>query len=95
MDALALALASTLAKLDTFNLTKIYSMDKAGLQYRTSPDHSLSSHHLEGCRQGKERLSVAICANGDGKNTLSLWIIDRLGNLAAIKTLIWTGQSYI
>ena len=39
------------------------------------PDHSLSSRQLEGRKQGNERLSAVIYANGDGSDKLPLWII--------------------
>jgi hypothetical protein len=43
-------------------------------------DNSLASKQLEGRKQNKERITFAICCNGDGSNRLSLWVIGKYKN---------------
>ncbi|GKF59962.1 CENP-B homolog protein 2-like protein, partial [Tanacetum coccineum] len=53
----------------------IFNMDETGLFFRLQPDHSLATMQLEGKKQDKERLTVAICCNEDGSEKLPLWIM--------------------
>ncbi|GJS17954.1 retrovirus-related pol polyprotein from transposon TNT 1-94 [Tanacetum coccineum] len=48
---------------------------RASLFFRLQPDHSLATMQLEGKKQDKERLTVAICCNEDGSEKLPLRII--------------------
>ncbi len=50
-------------------------------------DNSLASKQLEGCKQNKERITLAICCNGDGSNRLPLWVIGKYKNLRCFKNI--------
>ncbi|GJT63784.1 CENP-B homolog protein 2-like protein [Tanacetum coccineum] len=64
-------------KVDQFEMKDIFNMDETGLFFRLQPDHSLATMQLEGKKQDKERLTVAICCNEDGSEKLPLWIIGK------------------
>ncbi|KAL6578726.1 hypothetical protein OROMI_008942 [Orobanche minor] len=46
------------------------------LFYRLEADHSLATKHLEGRKKDKERITVAVCCNGDGSDKVPLWVIE-------------------
>jgi hypothetical protein len=50
-------------------------------------DNSLASKQLEGCKQNKEWITLAICCNGDGSDRLSLWVIGKYKNPCCFKNI--------
>ncbi|CAI5713874.1 unnamed protein product [Hyaloperonospora brassicae] len=68
------------AQLDQYNAADIYNMDETGLFYRMQVDSSLSTHQLEGPKQSKERITMAICSNTDGFDEFPLWVIGKFLN---------------
>ena len=48
-------------------------------------DHSLVTKQLEGRKQSKERITLAVCVNGDGSNKLPLLVIGKYKNLRCFK----------
>src|SRR5437868_4977465 len=50
-------------------------------------DNSLATQQLEGCKQSKERITVAVCCNGDGSHKLPLWIIGKYANPRCFKNI--------
>lgn len=75
------------AKLDQFHWRDIYNMDETGLFYRLQADHSLATKQLEGRKKDKERLTVAVCCNGDGSDKVPLWIIGKYANPRCFKNV--------
>ncbi|GKB36044.1 CENP-B homolog protein 2-like protein [Tanacetum coccineum] len=67
--------------LEKFSMNGFFNSRKCeydrGLFFRLQPDHSLATMQLEGKKQDKERLTVAICCNEDGSEKLPLWIIGK------------------
>jgi hypothetical protein len=63
--------------LDQYSWGDIYNMDETGLFFRMQADHSLANKLLEGRKQEKERLTVVVCANGDGSHKLPLYVIGK------------------
>jgi hypothetical protein len=55
----------------------IYNMDETGLFYRMEPDITLATQQLAGKKKNKERLSVALCCNGDGSHKMKPLVIGR------------------
>ena len=55
--------------------------------FRLQPDHSLATMQLEGKKQDKERLTVAICCNEDGSEKLPLWIIGKYAKPRCFKNV--------
>ncbi|XP_074327476.1 uncharacterized protein LOC141665387 [Apium graveolens] len=45
-------------------------MDETGLFYRLEVDHSLATKQLEGRKKDKERITIAVCCNGDGSDKM-------------------------
>ncbi len=74
------ALPELRSKLDNYVWKDIYNMDETGLFFRMQADHSLATKQLEGKKQSKERITVAVCANGDGTDKVPLWIIGKYEN---------------
>ncbi|GJX25096.1 CENP-B homolog protein 2-like protein [Tanacetum coccineum] len=62
-------------------------MDENWLFFRLQPDHSLATMQLEGKKQDKERLTVAICCNEDGSEKLPLWIIGKYAKPRCFKNV--------
>jgi hypothetical protein len=50
-------------------------------------DNSLASKQLEGRKQNKERITLAICYNGDGSKRLPLWVIGKYNNPRCFKNI--------
>jgi len=50
-------------------------------------DNSFASKQLEGRKQNKERITFAICCNGDGNDRLPLWVIGKYKNLRCFKNI--------
>jgi hypothetical protein len=55
----------------------IYNMDETGLFFRMEPDTTLATQQLAGKKKNKERLSVALCCNGDGSHKLKPLVIGK------------------
>ncbi|GJX71359.1 CENP-B homolog protein 2-like protein [Tanacetum coccineum] len=70
MEGMEDKLKSIRDKVDQFEMKDIFNMDETGLFFRLQPDHSLATMQLEGKKQDKERLTVAICCNEDGSEKL-------------------------
>ncbi len=50
-------------------------------------DNSLVSKQLKGRKQSKERLTLALCCNGDGSDKLPLWVISKFKNPRCFKNI--------
>jgi hypothetical protein len=50
-------------------------------------DNSLATKQLEGRKQSKERLTLALCCNGDGSDKLPLWVIGKFKNPRCFKNI--------
>jgi len=50
-------------------------------------DNSRATKQLEGCKQNKERLTLALCCNGDGFDKLPLWVIGKYKNPCCFKNV--------
>nr|GEV38910.1 UvrD-like helicase, ATP-binding domain, P-loop containing nucleoside triphosphate hydrolase [Tanacetum cinerariifolium] len=81
-------------KVDQFEMKDIFNMDETGLFFRLQPDHSLATMQLEGKKQDKERLTVAICCNEDGSEKLPLWIIRKYAKLRCFKNVNLNSLNY-
>jgi len=75
------------ALLNNFNWEDIYNMDETGLCYMMSGDAALSTRQLEGRKKYKQRLSIAVCCNGDGTDKLPLWVIGNAENPRCFKNI--------
>jgi len=71
--------------LNQYEWKDIYNMDETGLFYRLPADRSLATKQLEGTKKSKERLTVAVCTNGDGSHKLPCWIIGKYQNPRCFK----------
>ncbi|XP_065874733.1 CENP-B homolog protein 2-like [Euphorbia lathyris] len=74
-------------ELDKWPLKDIYNMDETGLFYRMQADNSLATKQLEGRKQNKERITIAICCNTDGSDKLPLWVIGKFLNPRCFKNI--------
>ncbi|XP_055806878.1 CENP-B homolog protein 2-like [Solanum dulcamara] len=72
MENIENELPSIRSKLDQFELKDIYNMDKTGLFYRLKADYSLATKQLEGRKKDKEKITLALCCNGDGSDKVPL-----------------------
>ncbi|XP_076903200.1 CENP-B homolog protein 2-like [Bidens hawaiensis] len=77
MEGMEDKLKSIRDKVDQFKMKDIFNMNETSLFFRLQPDHSLATMQLEGKKQDKERLTVAICCNEDGSEKLPLWIFGK------------------
>ncbi len=50
-------------------------------------DNSLTTKQLEGRKQNKEWLTLAVCRNGDGSDKLPLWVIGKYKNPRCFKNV--------
>ncbi|XP_022019750.1 CENP-B homolog protein 2-like [Helianthus annuus] len=87
MEGMEDKLKSIRDKVDQFEMKDIFNMDETGLFFRLQPDHSLATMQLEGKKQDKERLTVAICYNEDGSEKLPLWIIGKYAKPRCFKNV--------
>jgi len=71
--------------LDGYPLKDIYNMDETGLFYMLSGDTGLATKQLEGKKKMKQRLSIAICCNGDGTDKLPLLVVGKSANPRCFK----------
>ena len=85
MEALSARLPEIRKTLDEYALNDIYNMDETGLFYRMQADNSLATRQLEGRKQNKERITIAICCNADGSDKLLLWVIGKSFNPRCFK----------
>ena len=72
MEALSARLPEIRKTLDEYALNDIYNMDETGLFYRMQANISLATRQLEGRKQNKEQITIAICCNADGSDKLPL-----------------------
>ena len=80
MEALSIRLPEIRKTLDENTLEDIYNMDETELFYRMQADNSLATRQLEGRKQNKERITIAICCNADGLDKMLLWVIGKSFN---------------
>ncbi len=50
-------------------------------------DNSLATKRLEGKKQSKERLTLALCCNDDDSDKLLVWVIGKLKNPRCFKNI--------
>lgn len=62
-------------------------MDETGLFYRMQPDRVLATKQLEGKKKDKERMTVALCTNGDGSDMLPPLVIGKYENPRCFKNV--------
>jgi hypothetical protein len=55
--------------------------------FQFQADNSLATKQLEGCKQNKERLTLALCCNGDSSDKLPLWVIEKYKNPCCFKNV--------
>ena len=53
----------------------IFNCDETSLYWRLTPDRSLSSQDLPGCKKEKSRISALFCCNSDASECLPIWFI--------------------
>src|SRR6266480_3553780 len=51
---------------DLYQMADIFNMDEIALNYRASPDNSLSFEVVPGSKLKKERITICFCYNADG-----------------------------
>ncbi|KAL4339691.1 hypothetical protein GQ457_08G036670 [Hibiscus cannabinus] len=74
-------------KLNQFSKNDVFNLDETGLFYRLQADHSLATKQLEGRKQDKERLTIAICCNEDGSEKIPLWVIGKYAKPRCFKSI--------
>ena len=62
-------------------------MDETGLFYRLEADYLLATKQLEGRKKDKQRITVAVCCNGDGSDKVPLWVISKYANPRRFKNV--------
>jgi hypothetical protein len=55
--------------------------------FQFQADNSLTTEQLEGCKQNKERLTLALCCNKGGSDKLPLWVIGKYKNPRCFKNV--------
>lgn len=57
----------------------IYNADETGLFYKMKPEYTLEvkGKNATGCKQSKERLTILFCANVDGSDKISPFVIGK------------------
>ena len=63
----------------------IFNIDETGLFWKLQPDRSLATKQTSGGKKSKDRITIALCANGDGSEKLNPWIIGRSKNPRCFK----------
>ena len=63
----------------------IFNMDETGLFWKLQPDRSLATEQTSGGKKSKDRITAALCTNGDGSEKLNPWIIGRSKNPRCFK----------
>jgi len=87
MEQLEKALPEIREKLSQYEWRDIYNMDETGLFYRMQADRSLATKQLEGKKKDKERITIAVCSNGDGTDKLPLLVIGKSENPRCFKNI--------
>jgi len=65
---------------DLYPLEDIFNMDETALNYKASPDSSLSSQSIPGGKINKERITANFCCNADGSQKMEPWFIGTAQN---------------
>jgi DDE superfamily endonuclease/Tc5 transposase DNA-binding domain/Fission yeast centromere protein N-terminal domain len=65
----------------------IYNMDETGLFFRLEPDTTLATQRLNGKKKDKERLTIALCCNGNGTHKLMPFVIGKYANPRCFKNI--------
>ena len=73
--------------LNRYAWNDIYNMDETGLFFRMEPDTTLATRQLAGKKKNKERLSVALCCNGDGLHKMKALVIGRAAKPRCFKNI--------
>lgn len=87
MEALSVWQPEIRKILDEYALEDIYNMDKTRLFYCMQVDNSLATRQLEGRKQNKERITIAICCNASGSDKMPLWISRKSFNPRCFKNV--------
>ena len=74
-----------------YPLRDIFNMDETALNYKASPETSLSSELIPGGKINKERITANFCCNADGSQKMKPWFIDTAKNPRSFGT----GKNYI
>nr|XP_012152158.1 PREDICTED: jerky protein homolog-like [Megachile rotundata] len=73
---------------EDIDANRIYNMDETGLLWKTLPSKSLISNEegpLTGKKIRKDRISIGLCANGNGTHKLPLIFINKYKNPRALR----------
>ena len=62
---------------DGYEAKDIYNFDETALFYKLTPDTTLATNGINGIKQSKERLTVALCVNADGSDKLKPIVINK------------------
>jgi DDE superfamily endonuclease len=65
---------------DLYPLPDIFNMDETSLNYKASPESSLSSQPIPGGKMNKERITANLCCNADGSQKMDPWFIGSAKN---------------
>jgi DDE superfamily endonuclease/Tc5 transposase DNA-binding domain len=65
----------------------IFNMDETGLYWKRIPDRSLATESQSGIKKSKDRITLALTANGDGTEKLLPWVIARSKNPRCFKNI--------
>jgi hypothetical protein len=65
----------------------IFNMDETGLFWKLQPDRSLATEQTSGGKKSKDRITIALCTNGDSSEKLDPWIIGRSKNPCCFKSI--------
>jgi hypothetical protein len=63
----------------------IFNMDETGLFWKRTPDRTLATESASGGKKAKDRITLALTANGDGSELLKPWIIGKSKNPRCFK----------
>jgi hypothetical protein len=63
----------------------IFNLDETALFWKLQPDRSLATEQTSGGKKSKDRITIALCTNGDGSEKLYPWIIGRSKNPRCFK----------
>lgn len=74
-----------------YSLPDIFNIDKTALNYKASPDSSLSLESILGSKINKERITANFCYNADGSQKLNSQFISIVKNSRSFGV----GKNYI
>jgi hypothetical protein len=60
---------------DLYPLQDIFNMDETALNYKASPESSLSSQVISGGKINKQRITANFCCNAEGSQKMEPWFI--------------------